>query len=213
MQDTGLMAFWSDIDPDYLLRYQQWHNCEHIPERVTSPGFLRGCRDRAMDNTPHFLMFYETEAPAALASDYYLNALNNSTPWTRDALQHFRNPARNIYRKMETAGAAGPFAAPWITSLRCNSPEPPTGWAAAMAARPGMLRVRLYQVDEEISQIMISERKIYGGGPGAQQYLLLIEQSQPGAAATQDLLEDRQSLDVFLNHYWLEMSHAKRTGQ
>jgi hypothetical protein len=31
-QGEGLMAFWSDIDAEYVLRYQQWHNCEHIPE-------------------------------------------------------------------------------------------------------------------------------------------------------------------------------------
>ena len=70
MHDNGLMAFWSDIDPDYVLQYQQWHNCEHIPERVTSPGFRRGCRYRAMDNRPHFLMFYETDTPNALATEW-----------------------------------------------------------------------------------------------------------------------------------------------
>ena len=43
---TGLMAFWSDIDDDYVLRYQEWHNCEHVPERVAIPGFLRGRRYR-----------------------------------------------------------------------------------------------------------------------------------------------------------------------
>ena len=36
---TGLMAFWADIEPTQLNRYQQWHNCEHIPERVSIPDF------------------------------------------------------------------------------------------------------------------------------------------------------------------------------
>lgn len=213
MPENGLMAFWSDIDPDHVLRYQQWHNCEHIPERVTSPGFRRGCRYRAMDNRPHFLMFYETVAPDALASDCYLNALNNPTPWTKEALQYFRNPVRNIYRRLETAGSEGPFAAPWITSLRCNSDADLSRWAAQWAGRDGIQRVRLYEVDEKISQIMTSERKIYGGGPGAQRYLLLIEQALPDAAeAAGDLFDTHPVADVFTDRYWLEMSHRKREG-
>ncbi|MEP3334374.1 hypothetical protein [Sedimentitalea sp.] len=213
MYDNGLMAFWSDIDPDHVMRYQQWHNCEHIPERVTSPGFCRGCRYRAMDNRPHFLMFYETDAPEALASDYYLNALNNPTPWTREALHYFRNPVRNIYRKRNTFGAAGPFAAPWITSLRYNSATDLTGWAARCAERESVSRVRLYEVDEEISRIITSERKIYGGGPGAQQYLLLVEHTLPEhTESVKDLCEGQPIEDVFRDHYWLEISHQKEEG-
>ncbi len=41
---TGLMIIWADIDLNYVLRFQEWHNCEHVPERMSIPGFLRGRR-------------------------------------------------------------------------------------------------------------------------------------------------------------------------
>ena len=41
MTGTGLMAFWAEIDESYVDRFRQWHNCEHMPERVSVPGFFK----------------------------------------------------------------------------------------------------------------------------------------------------------------------------
>ncbi len=41
---TGLMAFWADVEADYVAEFRQWHNCEHVPERVGIPGFTVGRR-------------------------------------------------------------------------------------------------------------------------------------------------------------------------
>ena len=41
-EPAGLMAFWADIDRDYESRFLEWHNCEHMPERVSVPGFREG---------------------------------------------------------------------------------------------------------------------------------------------------------------------------
>ena len=49
-EPAGLMAFWADIDPDYEMRFLEWHNCEHMPERVSVPGFCEGRRYRGIDN-------------------------------------------------------------------------------------------------------------------------------------------------------------------
>lgn len=213
---TGLMAFWSDIDDDYVLRYQEWHNCEHVPERVAIPGFLRGRRYRDGSGAAHFLMMYETAATSVLSSDAYLAALNAPTDWTREALTHFRNPVRNIYSLLAGAGAPGAFCAPWLTALRFNAPdvEAAQGWVAAIASADGIDRAQLWAVDEAVSGIQTSERKIYGGGPGEQQYLLLIEATCPGAT-TETALQaaDRATpgmtsrTDVIPGQYWLEIFH------
>ena len=50
----GLMGMWADIDGKDLLRFQEWHNCEHIPERISVPGFNTGRRYRGMDGAPTF---------------------------------------------------------------------------------------------------------------------------------------------------------------
>lgn len=213
---TGLMAFWADIDADYLLRFQEWHNCEHVPERVLIPGFLRGRRYRAKDGSPHFLMMYETQTPDVLASAPYLAALNAPTEWTREALTHFRKPSRNIYRKVAAAGTEGAFTAPWMTSVRFNgaASADTEDWMAAIAEQPGVTRAQLWAVDEHVSGIQTSERKIYGGGPGEQQFLLLIEADGPGATGAEALtvadetvvgVADRQH--QILGQYWLEVFH------
>jgi len=212
---SGLMAFWAGFDEDYVLRYQQWHNCEHVPERVSIPGFLRGRRYRAMDSAPNFLMMYDTASPEVLSSEAYLNALNNPTPWTQEALTHFRAPVRNIYRFLAEAGAAGPFVAPWVTALRFNLPEgdslDASSWLQALAEARGVDLVQLWQVDETASMIMTKERKIYGGGPGQQQYLALIERHLPhGEADTivSSVGGFANLRDEFAGNYWLEIAHT-----
>lgn len=219
---TGLMAFWSDIDDDYLLRYQQWHNCEHMPERVSIPGFRRGRRYRDVSCAPHFLMMYETESPATLASEPYMAKLNNPTPWTKEALTHFRNPARGIYSLADCAGEEGEFCAAWQTSLRFNltgaaGADAAREWLRAMAARPGVARVQLWRADVAASGIVTSEREIYGGSAAGDHLLLLIEADQPhdvqgdvlGAGdAAVPAFTARQ--DEILGRYWLELYHHSR---
>ncbi len=216
---TGLMAFWSDIDADYVLRFQEWHNCEHIPERVSIPGFLRGRRYRAEDGSPHFLMMYETQTPEVLSSDAYLAALNAPTEWTREALTHFRQPTRNIYRRLGATGVEGGFCAPWLTALRFNreggmATSLVPGWLDAIAMAPEIGRVGLWAVDEAVSGIQTSERKIYGGGPGEQQFLLLIETRTPHdvwrealSAADAAVPPAAERQHASFGRYWLEMFH------
>ncbi|MBP1724449.1 MAG: hypothetical protein H6Q44_2154, partial [Deltaproteobacteria bacterium] len=40
---------------------------------------------------------------------------------------------------------------------------------------PGVLRARLYEIDEAISHIMTEERKLYSAGPGKQRFLATYE--------------------------------------
>lgn len=224
-KSIGLMAFWADIDPEYVLRYQQWHNCEHIPERVSIPGFLEGRRYRSLSNTPHFLMFYRTLSTATLASDAYMTALNAPTPWTREALTHFRNPVRGIYSRIAIAGAPGPFTAPYIISLRLDLPaggetEYAERWVGAACEAESVQRVMFYRADSAVSNMATSERKIYGGGPGKQAYLLLIEQSAPPPDRGGDddavrrgdeaLGADIRRANEEKRVYWLEIAHGAK---
>ena len=81
----GLMAFWTDIEDENILDVQKWHNCEHVTERITIPGFLVGRRYRGVEGHT-YLMYYETTDTRVLNSEAYLTALNNSTPWTKKSL-------------------------------------------------------------------------------------------------------------------------------
>lgn len=172
---TGLMAFWTRIEAGYLERFRRWHNSEHMPERVSIPGFLAGQRYLGHDTSNYFLMMYETQDPTVLGGPDYLARLNAPTPWTRESLQHFREPARNIYRRLNALGKTDLFAAPCLVSVRFNADAPPADLVARVAAQPGAARTRLFEIESAISGIQTSERKIYGGGPGEQRFLLLVE--------------------------------------
>lgn len=172
---SGLMAFWARIEASYLDRFRQWHNSEHMPERVSIPGFLAGQRYLGHGTNNFFLMMYETREPAVLGGEDYLARLNAPTAWTRESLPHFREPARNIYRRLAVQGKSDLFAAPCMLSLRFNADAVDASLVERVAPQAGVARTRLFEIDSEISGIQTSERKIYGGGPGEQRWLLLVE--------------------------------------
>ncbi|EXJ58031.1 hypothetical protein A1O7_05454 [Cladophialophora yegresii CBS 114405] len=180
---TGTMAFWADIDAEYVLKYQRWHNCEHMPERLSIPGFVEGRRYRALDDRSHFLMFYDTHSTSVLSSEAYMAALNKPTPWTREALTHFRNPTRGIFSRLTAVGRSRKFAAPYITSLRFDLPDEDTeaiyarSWVQAASEADNVERVGLYKAHVAIGDTGTSEQNVHGGGPGKQAYLVLIEES------------------------------------
>ncbi|MCO5072219.1 MAG: hypothetical protein M9944_13525 [Rhizobiaceae bacterium] len=183
----GFMGFWSDIESDYLLSYQEWHNCEHMPERVSIPGFIEGRRYRGTD-TPtgaSFFMCYVTHTPDALGSAAYLAALNSPTPWTKEALTRFRNPVRTLYRRVASAGSA-PAHRPYLALLRFDIDREACALApvldSALAGAAGVAR-SLFEVNAAASSIMTAERKIYSGGPTSQQFLAAFESHDKAAAA------------------------------
>ena len=50
----GMMAFWTDVDDENLLEVQKWHNCEHMTERVSIPGFIKMGQVSALDSSFQF---------------------------------------------------------------------------------------------------------------------------------------------------------------
>lgn len=208
---TGLMAFWADIDADYEKRFLEWHNCEHMPERVAIPGFREGRRYHGIGDAPAYLMMYLTERPAVLKSDHYMERLNEPTPWTSESLTHFRNPSRNIYGLIAEHGDATPNDAPYLISVRFDMAQGAEdqvrsaierdvlpGWCAL----PPVGRARFYGINAAISGIETAERGIYGGGPGAQRYLLLVDCALPGAAESAEW-----------RTIWTDLARAEHGGE
>ena len=214
---TGLMAFWARIDAAYLDRFRQWHNSEHMPERVSIRGFLAGQRYLGNGTRDFFLMMYETREPAVLGGPDYLARLNAPTAWTRESLPNFREPARNIYARLTERGASDLFAAPCMVSVRFNAEALDTALVERVAAQAGVARTRLFEIDSAISGIQTSERKIYGGGPGEQRYLLLVEcaigAGEAGASLRTLLAEAGEAWrDVFVDLFTVDYVLAKPGG-
>ncbi len=93
---SGVMTFWNNIAEGGDREFVEWHVLEHIPERVGIKGFVRGRRYVAVDGSPAYFNFYETDDPDVLSSPAYLERLNAPTDWTRHNLGQFRDSNRTL---------------------------------------------------------------------------------------------------------------------
>ncbi|HLX81035.1 MAG TPA: hypothetical protein VKS43_10660 [Burkholderiales bacterium] len=89
-----LLSF--DVVPDAIEEHDDWHTHEHLPERLSIPGFLRGSRWTALSGQPRYFVMYEVEELGTLASTAYLERLNNPTPWTAKMMTHYRGMTRGL---------------------------------------------------------------------------------------------------------------------
>ena len=96
LSGSGVIAIWNDITDEGRANFYEWHDREHIPERVGINGFLRGRRYIAVTGTPEYFTLYEVENKNVLTGDDYLKRLNNPTEWTTRSVQHFRNTSRSL---------------------------------------------------------------------------------------------------------------------
>jgi hypothetical protein len=198
-ESKGLLAIWADIDAAYHLEFEKWHNCEHMTDRVTIPGFQVGYRYQGIGASPYSLMAYETTDPSVLESEPYLHSKNNPTPWACEALSHYRNTERMIYNLVASVGKRPAIQAPYLFCLRFDPEseneaetvkEVQEGFLGRIAVAPAVGRARLYRVDEKISDIVTEERKIYGVGPKRRQRFLALVEMTSALLPEKDVCRD-----------------------
>ena len=74
----------------------------------------------------------------------------------------------------------------WIVNEEQMLDRLTADYLPAIAAATDAIRSRLYEIDEKISNIKTGEREIYGGGPGRQKYLLVVETATQYASKADD---------------------------
>lgn len=89
-----LLSF--DVAAEAIAEHDQWHTQEHLPERLSIPGFVRGTRWVALSGQPRYFVMYEVERLATLSSAAYLERLNHPSPWTAKIMPHYRGMARGF---------------------------------------------------------------------------------------------------------------------
>lgn len=65
---TGVVAIWHDVVPEARDEFYEWHNREHMPERLGIPGFQRGRRYIALDAGPVYFNLYEADSVQVLGA-------------------------------------------------------------------------------------------------------------------------------------------------
>ena len=93
-----------DVVAEAIGEHDDWHTHEHLPERLSIPGFLRGTRWVATAGSPRYLVLYEVDRLETLNSPAYLERLNNPTPWTQKMMPHYRGMTRGLCSVMKSAG-------------------------------------------------------------------------------------------------------------
>src|SRR5689334_10942873 len=89
-----LLSF--DVEPGAIEEHDRWHTHEHLPERLSIPGFHRGTRWIVTEGGPRYMVLYEVESVETLASEAYLKRLNSPTPWTTRMMPHYRGMSRGL---------------------------------------------------------------------------------------------------------------------
>ena len=64
----GVVAIWHDLLPEAKGDFYEWHNREHMPERVGIPGFRRGRRYIATAGAPEYFNTMKPTAPRCSAA-------------------------------------------------------------------------------------------------------------------------------------------------
>jgi hypothetical protein len=100
------VLIWNDVAPEGRDAFYAWHDKEHIPERLSLPGFRRGRRFARPGHSPEWLTMYEAVDVGVLVSPEYLARLNAPTAATVATLVHFRNTSRAVCRVARSMGSS-----------------------------------------------------------------------------------------------------------
>ena len=196
LNGLGVVAIWHDLLPEAKEDFYEWHNREHMPERVGIPGFRRGRRYIALRGAPEYFNLYEADSPQVLSGQDYLQRLNAPTPWTRQVVASFRGVARSICRVLYSAGVGqGAVLLTLRFDVADNAEADVTRvlrqtLLPAVVDMPAIAGVHLCRADEEGSRVETAEKKARSEGTLVPRWVLLIEGVSAPAVerATQHLL-------------------------
>lgn len=181
LSGLGVVTIWHDLLPEAKDNFYEWHNREHMPERVGIPGFRRGRRYIALQGTPEYFNLYEADSPEVLSGQDYLQRLNAPTPWTREVVASFRNVVRGICRVLYSAGV-GQGAV--MLTLRFDVPKDAQAGIVRLLRQQvlpaivdlrGITGVHLCRADEDGSRVETAEKKARTDGTAIPRWILLVE--------------------------------------
>ncbi|MEW1819203.1 hypothetical protein AB0323_00155 [Arthrobacter sp. NPDC080031] len=79
---------------------------EHLPERLSIPGFSVGRRYRAINAGRQFFTAYEVDSPSVLSSQPYRERLNEPTTLTREIMSDgFAHASRTVCERRDVVGS------------------------------------------------------------------------------------------------------------
>jgi hypothetical protein len=125
---TVFLALWNEIDPAFHAVYETWHMHEHVPERLTCPGFRQATRYvQGSGARKRWFTLYQLDGVDALDSARYRQLLSSPSPASARMRPAFRN-VRRIVCLPEAPTLAMPgrnlAIGTWPCAASPNSPLP-----------------------------------------------------------------------------------------
>jgi hypothetical protein len=140
----GILAIWNDRRAGTEAEYEAWYRGEHLPERLSIPGFRASWRYRAIEGEPEYFTFYETATPEVLFSEAYVARVENPTELTRRIMSGtFTNATRAL---LTGAVRWGMLRGAFAVSVRFDA-APGSGLESSLreiAARADVLSAELW---------------------------------------------------------------------
>jgi hypothetical protein len=200
-----------DIVEGAIAEHDDWHTHEHLPERLSIPGFLRGTRWIALHGAPRYLVLYEVVGLETLDSSAYLERLDHPTPWTAKMMTHYRGMIRGLCSVTQSCGLGMGHVGLLLRFKPANDAQTPLDqWLGnailpRLPMRPGLGSAHLLQ--SALSPKMTTEQRIRGDDAGMGCALLvtgylqaaLLELAQTELAPTE--LEQRGATRVVSTIY------------
>jgi hypothetical protein len=171
MLGRAAMLLFFDIAPEAIAEHDDWHTHEHLPERLSIPGFVRGTRWVALRaGQPRYFVIYEVSDVGILTSAPYLERLNNPSPWTQKMMPHYHGMTRGFCAVTGKAGL-GLGNAALVARFK---PEGDASWLLALlpalAQRPGLGGCYLFE--SAAAAPMTKEQSIRGRDAGVDRVLV-----------------------------------------
>jgi hypothetical protein len=114
----ALLAIWHDIEQASRDEYMEWHTREHMPERLSIPGFTVGKRLINHDlGRYRYGTIYGGKELEVFRSPAYLERLNNPTDWSLRVQPAFRNFLRVACVRLQSRGVGEGGA---VATVRLN---------------------------------------------------------------------------------------------
>ena len=163
LKGEAAVLVWNDVAEEGRAEFYEWHDKEHVPERLSIPGFRRGRRFARARHSPEWLTMYEADDLAVLTSAAYLARLNAPTPSTQRTLRHFRNTARAVCRVVHSLGESnGGHMLALRLAVAAEAGDAMREYLAADAfpramASIGVVACHLYAADVEASYVRTAE--------------------------------------------------------
>jgi hypothetical protein len=163
-----LLSF--DVVEDAIPEHDDWHTHEHLPERLSIPGFLRGTRWVSTDGKTRYFVMYEVDQLATLQSEGYMERLNNPSRWTTKLMPSYRGMTRGLCSVSGSFGM-GMGQAGLLLRFKPESGREPSlrAWLLddilpTLPSRDGLGSAHLFE--GALAPLMTNEQRIRGADAG-----------------------------------------------